>query len=96
MAKDKELKKAKKEVIENLETIDSLLDRCVNEGMIDEGSVYHNEIVDLLDDAHIVKTWVELSEIITLAKTLENEVDAWISIRGGSSLSLEWPSKEEL
>ena len=60
--------------------------------MIDEGSKYHNEIVDLLDDVHIVETWMELSEIITLAKTLENEVDAWISIRGSSSLSLEWPS----
>lgn len=94
MKKDPELEKAKIEVIENLETIRILLDQCVNQGMIDEGCKYYNDLLDLNTDAHIVEQWEELTEIITLAKTLEIDIDTWISIHGGSSLSLLWPRKE--
>ena len=92
--KDKVLEKAIQQTIENLETIDYLLNRCVNQGMIDEGSRYHNELVDLQTDAEILTSWEELQELITQAKTREVDIDAWISMRGGSTLGLEWPHKE--
>ncbi len=94
MAKDPVLAKAKKEVIENLEIIRVLLDQCVDKGMIDDDSKYYNELLGLIADAQIVEEWEELTEIITLAKILEVDIDTWISIHGGSSLSLLWPHKE--
>jgi hypothetical protein len=93
MTKDKQFSDAKDAVMENLEAIQALLDRCVDEGMIDYESSYYNELSDLLEDAHLVKTWDELIEIITLAKTLEVDIDAWLSIHGRSSVGLSWPRK---
>lgn len=94
MKKDPKLKAATQNVIDNLQALQQKLNSCVNEGMLDEGNAYYNELIDLLDDADIVKTWDELMEIIARAKTLEIDIDAWISIRGGTTISLEWPSIE--
>lgn len=95
MAKDKnnalKLAQSKKETIENLEAIKTSLNRCIDEGMIDEDDAYYNEILGLIDDAHIVDTWEELAEIISKAKTLEVDVAAWLSYHGRLSMSLPWP-----
>lgn len=91
MIRDPKFTQAKSDVIENLEALQMSLDRCVDEGMIDYESKYYNELADLVDDTHIVKTWEELKEIITLAKTIEVDIDGWVAQRGGSSISLDWP-----
>ena|SRR5579872_3294713 len=82
---------AKKETIENLEAIKTSLNRCIDEGMIDEDDVYYNEILGLIDDAHIVNSWEELTEIVNQAKTLEVDVAAWLSYHGRISIALPWP-----
>jgi hypothetical protein len=94
--KDPKFTQAKSDVIENLEALQMSLDRCVDEGMIDYESKYYNELSDLVDDTHIVKTWEELREVITLAKTIEMDLDSWVSLRGGSSMSLGWPEREPI
>jgi hypothetical protein len=92
MKKDPKFVQAKSDVIENLEALQLNLNRCVDEGMLDYDSAFYNELSALLEDAHIVKTPEELSEIITLAKTLETDIDAWMSMRGQTTVSLTWPS----
>ncbi len=95
MAKDKnnseKLVLAKETTIANLEAIKASLNRCIEEGMIDEDDAYYNELLALIDDAHIVDTWEELTEIIVKAKTLEVDIAAWLSFHGRTSVSLPWP-----
>lgn len=93
--KDFVLEKGKLETIENLQTIQVLLGRCVSLGMIDEGSHYYNELVDLISNTEFITSWDALLEIITHGKTVEGDMDAWLSLRGESTLSLVWPSKEK-
>lgn len=93
MKKDPQLEKAAADVKDNLEALQMSLRRCVNEGMIDEGDAYYNELLDLIDDAEIVTTWDELKEIITRAKTIEVDIDAWLSIRGATTISMLWPKQ---
>ncbi len=91
MSKDPRLIQAKSDVMDNLQTLQVALDRSISEGMLDYESVYYNELLDLIEDARIVGTWEELMEIISLAKTIEVDIDAWVSFRGGASISLVWP-----
>jgi uncharacterized protein YjgD (DUF1641 family) len=93
MTKDPKFSQAVSDVMDNLQVLQVALNRAVDEGMIDEGSSYYNELLDLLEDARIVKTWEELMEIISLAKTIEVDIDAWVSLRGATSISLSWPSQ---
>ncbi len=86
------LRKAADDVIDNLEALKMSLQRCVNEGMLDVGDVYYNELIDLIDDAEIVQNWDELKEIVTRAKTIEVDIDAWLSIRGSTTISMIWPN----
>lgn len=93
MARDPQFTQAKEDAIDNLKAIQRSLIQCVEEGMIDLEDAYYNEVLGLLEDASIVDSWDELLEIITLAKTLEIDVAAWLSRHGRTSLSLPWPNR---
>jgi hypothetical protein len=95
MTKDKKLIAAKKKIIENLEIIQDTLTRCVEAGMIDFQSEYHNRLVDLIDDAHIVDTMEELLEAEEMGKTLETDVVGWLSLHGRETVSLSWPNAKD-
>lgn len=89
--KDRNLLKARNLTIENLGLLKTILDQCTDEGMFDDDAHYYNELIDLKAEAHAVKSWEELIEVIALAKTLEIDIDVWLSRKGRTSLSLEWP-----
>ena len=91
MKKDPQFIQAKSDVLDNLDAVQMSLESCVNEGMIDYDSAYYNKLSDLIEDAESVATWDELMEIISIAKTLEIDIDAWLSIHGKTTLSLPWP-----
>lgn len=91
MTKKAPLSESKYAVIANLEMLQVSLVQCVGEGMIDQNDGYYNEVLGLLEDARIVTTWDELMEIVTLAKTLEVDVAAWLSFHGRTTISLPWP-----
>lgn len=93
MAKDPQFSKAKETVVENLEAIKNSLVRCVEDGMIDTDDYFYNEVLGLLADASIVKSWDELVEAITKAKTLEVDIAAFLARKGRTSVSLPWPKK---
>ncbi len=93
MANELPFPQAKSTTLENLEVIQTSLIRCVGEGMIDLEDTYYNEILGLIEEAEIVDTWDELMEVITHAKTLENDVAAWLSVHGRTTVSLPWPRR---
>ncbi len=82
---------AKQDVVENLEAIQLRLVQNVEQGMVDLDDSFYNELLDLIGDAAIVDSWEELAEIITKGKTLEVDIDAWLSLHGVTTLSLFWP-----
>lgn len=94
MAKDPDIMQFmadREDVIENLEAIQLRLVQSVEDGMVDMDDWYYNELLDLLKDAAIVESKHELVEIITKAKTLEVDIDAWLSLHGQNTVSLPWP-----
>ncbi len=94
MAKDHlELFRAKETTMANLEVIRQSLLQCVDEGMIDLENVLYNQCLDLMDNGPMIETWGELEELIARAKILEQEVAAWLSLHGRTSISLPWPKQ---
>lgn len=90
--KELEFIEAKEETMDNLEMLKQSLERCVNAGMSDPGETFHNKLIDLIDEAVLVKTYPELAEVISQAKTIENDLDFWFSEKGATTLSLQWPN----
>ena len=88
-----DLFKAKEDAMDNLEIIRMSLVNAVNEGMIDLGDSLYNTCLGLIDDVPEVETWDDMEELVLQAKTLEQDVDAWLSMRGETSFSLTWPRK---
>ena len=82
----------KNDTIENLKEIQVVLLQCINQGMLDEEDHFYNEILNLIDEAHLVKTYPELAEVISKAKTLEADIDVWMSMHQRETGSLTWPS----
>ncbi len=81
----------KKTTINNLEAIKVVLEECINAGMLDPDARFYNELNDLIDEAHLSKTPPDLQEVITQAKILETDIDAWLSRKGRTTISLMWP-----
>ena len=82
---------AKGDTVENLKAIRFNLSRCVDEGMIDLEDSYYNQLLILIDEASLSKTWDELMEVVDQAKVLEIDVAVWLSGHGQNSISLPWP-----
>ena len=93
MKKDRQFSDAKKVVMHNLEAVQSSLIACVEEGMIDTESVHYNAILDLLEDARLLKEWSEMEELIAQAKTLELDIASYLSRKGRTSVSYRWPTR---
>lgn len=85
----------KKELVENLDALKLSLIRCVDEGMIDLEDHYYNEVLDLIEEAKLISSWEELEEVVQVGKTLEIDIAAWLSLHGRTTVSLEWPHKDQ-
>lgn len=93
MSKDHILLNAKSLAIQDLEYLRGLIEECVNEGLVDANDHYYNEIIDLITDVRLISNWDELEEIVAIAKTVELDINAWLSRKGRTTLSLDWPKK---
>lgn len=83
---------AKEEVYENLESLrDSL--KWSEQGMKEEENALYQELLNLIDQAGIMKTWADLDALVVKAKVLEKDIAAWHSMQGRTSLSFPWPKK---
>jgi len=90
----KSFMKAKDQVIDNLETLQVLLDDYTEEGLLDPESVIYNELLAILDEADLSEGNPELAEVIVRGKELEHNLDTWLSMHGGNSMELTWPKLE--
>lgn len=85
------LLEAKANVAENFEALELKLDQAVDLGFIDEGQAYYNAMDTLLDNAKIAESWDELAAVIDQGKTLEEDLDTWLSLKGYTTIGLQWP-----
>jgi hypothetical protein len=83
---------AKTLAMENFEALQMKLDQAVDLGYMDEGQVYYNSLSTLSDDAKIAESWDELTEVIYQGKALEEDIDTWLSLKGYTTIGLEWPT----
>lgn len=83
--------KIKDQVIDNLETIEDMIDSCTSQGMIDPGSSLYNEVLQILDEADLAKSYPELDEVITKGKEIEHNVETWLAMHGANTIELTWP-----
>lgn len=78
-------------ILENLRILQTRLENATDEGMLDVDDYYYNELSDLMEEAKLAKAAEELSEVVYKAKTIETDIDAWLSQRGYTTIGLEWP-----
>jgi len=82
--------KDKEDTIVNLETIRMTLNECIDEGILDEDSDVYNEVIELIDQAKLIKTYPELADVIAKAKKIETGVDGWLSRKLRETVSISW------
>ncbi len=82
--------KDKEDTIVNLETIRMTLNECIDEGILDEDSDVYNELIELIDQAKLIKTYPELADVIAKAKKIETGVDGWLSRKLRETVSISW------
>lgn len=90
--KDPTFVKTRDDILDNLQAMTVQLDACIDSGLIDYGCDYYNTLSELQDDIGVAKTWNELEEIVTRAKTLEKDFDTFLSLKGKSTIGLSWPT----
>ena len=86
------LQAVRENILENLSILQAKLENATDRGMLDLDDYYYNELLGLIDESNLAKAWEELEEVIYKAKTIETDIDAWLSQRGYTTISLEWPS----
>ncbi len=86
------LLKAKTAVIENFESLKLKLDQAEDLGFIDTEEAYYNAMDTLLEDAKMAQSWDELAAVIDQGKTLEEDLDTWLSLKGFTTIGLQWPT----
>jgi len=79
------------QIIDNLETLITNLENCEEFGMEDIDDTIYNTISELVDETNSADTILELSEIISRAKVIENNIDSWYSKEGITNIELSWP-----
>lgn len=91
MVKDPRLAEAQEQVRDNLSRLKMALEESVKEGLVDLESDHYNELLDLLTETSLSKSFEELLEVVAKAKALETEIAAWSVQHGRTSFSLSWP-----
>jgi hypothetical protein len=84
---------ARETTSENLEAIKQVLNACTESGLADPGAEHYNELLLLIDETSLSKTWDELMEVIAKAKILEIDIAAWLASKGKTTISFPWPKQ---
>lgn len=85
LIEDKEL------TVEALEILQESLSFCIEMGMSDPESGFHNKILDLIEEVSLSETYGDLEEVIAEGKSVEKDLESWLATQGRSTLSLSWP-----
>ena len=90
-----ELEENKVKVVELLQLLQTRVDICVETGMLDTDSKLYNYTYDLIDDTKEIESPDELQEIINKGRTIETNLDRWLTSKGQTTMSLSWPKLTE-
>ncbi len=94
MAQDfsKEFLEKKKQVLDNLELMESSLSFFpeAQEGVADS---FYDEMEALMERVESCKEVEELFELVEAAKEVEHNIDVYLSAQGKNQIELSWPEK---
>jgi hypothetical protein len=88
---EKELKKQKKRLFKNIDTLRRTLNGFLENGLLDINSVFYNELEMLEEEIHASKNPLELRELIERGKNFEKQLCVLYDKLGISTSSLDWP-----
>jgi hypothetical protein len=91
---NKEFYRAKDQVKEAFETLLVRVDDCEELGLIDTGSALYNQILSIMDEVDLAKSFEELDEAIALGRDIEHNLDAFMLRQGMNTIDLDWPDLE--
>jgi hypothetical protein len=85
------LKKTRKQILDNLEIFKDILNDEDHPTMeTEEENTIYNEICDLIGETKATQTASELEEVVTRAKTIEKKIDLLFSKEGKDTLDVSW------
>ena len=84
--------KKQEEILNNLSVLIFNLNICTDAGMIDKDDELYNKIEDLIEEVKIIDSLEELEEFVSQGKTIESQIDSWLTAQGETTVGLEWPS----
>lgn len=88
---EKELLDLKEKILNSISILMSNYQNCINANMKDPNSSLYNKIESLIEQVNAIEDKMALSEVIIEAKTIEMELDIWITSQGQSTLNISWP-----
>jgi hypothetical protein len=88
---EKELLDLKEKILNNISILMSNYQSCIDANMKDPNSSFYNKIESLIEQVNATEDKMALSEIIMEAKTIESQLDIWITSQGQSTLNISWP-----
>ena len=88
---EKELLDLKEKILNSISILMSNYQNCIDANMKDPNSSLYNKIESLIEQVNAIEDKMALSEVIIEAKTIEMELDRWITSQGQSTLNISWP-----
>jgi len=85
------IKNIREKILDNLSILKNNLERCEEAGLEDLDETIYNEIITLEEETRESDDFLEFSNIITNAQTIENKIDSFYSSLGISTIELNWP-----
>lgn len=92
MNNDHEFINKREAVLDSLQTLKTSLLEAIDLGYDDIEDELYNKLLELVDMASDAENIEDLSNVITIAKNIETNLDAFLSTKGVSNLEITWPS----
>jgi hypothetical protein len=79
-------------VLDSLQTLKTSLLEAIDLGYDDIEDDLYNKLLELVDMASESENIEDLSNVISIAKNIETNLDTFLSSKGVSNLEIFWPS----
>jgi hypothetical protein len=79
-------------VLDSLQTLKTSLLEAIDLGYEDIEDELYNKLLELVDMASDAENIEDLSNVISIAKNIETNLDTFLSSKGVSNLEISWPS----
>ena len=89
---EKKLIDFKEDILNNIEILRYNYERSIEANMKDPESALYNKIENIIERTNSANSYRALEKTISVAKTIEMQIDNWLISIGQSTISLSWPS----